>query len=169
LLDFNPNEVINETYPDGSVYEGQKRDNLRHGKGTFYYSDGGMYTGDWIAGSMEGFGTLYYAGGSKAYEGEWKEDKFHGKGVVYNEVPAQLRGEFDFTNFDNVGNFWVKYEGWFINDNKEGSGTLILSNGERFQGYFKDDMVSGRGMFYTLKGKVVKGEWWQNKLARQFM
>lgn len=159
-------EPVSETYADGSVYEGQKRNGLRHGKGAFYYSDGGMYTGDWVEGSMDGFGRLFYAGGVKAYEGQWKDDKFHGRGTVYNEGPAKLMGAFDYTNFDNVADFWVKYEGDFFNDNKEGNGALWLSNGERFQGQFREDMVEGAGVFYTLSGKVVRGEWWQNKMMR---
>jgi len=138
---------------------------LRHGEGTFYYSDGGMYNGEWMNGSMEGYGTLFYASGAKAYEGEWREDKFHGRGTVYNEAPARLNGQYDYSNFDNVGDYWVKYEGEFSNDNKEGSGVLHLANGERFEGKFKDDMVNGRGLFYSATGRVIRGEWWQNKLV----
>ena len=166
-VSLDSSEPVTETYADGSVYEGQKLNGLRHGKGTFYYSDGGMYSGDWFEGSMEGYGSLFYASGVKAYEGEWKADRFHGKGVVYNETPTQLSGGFDFTNFDLIGDYWVQYEGHFYNDNKEGSGVLVLSNGENYQGEFREDMVHGIGHFHTMNRGAVKGEWWENKLAKQ--
>jgi hypothetical protein len=36
---------------------------------------------------------------------------------------------FDFRNFNDVDDFWVKYEGEFVLDNKSGKGRLYLSNG----------------------------------------
>lgn len=109
-----------------------------------------MYNGDWYAGSMEGKGILYYAGGAKAYEGQWKDDKFHGMGIVHNESPLKLLVPFDYTNFDNVGEHWVRYEGDFYNDNKEGKGVLIFTNGDRYDGQFRDDMVHGVGTFTSV-------------------
>lgn len=34
-----------------------------------------------------------------------------GKGVLYNEVPDILEGNFNYNNFDDVDEFWTKYEG----------------------------------------------------------
>ena len=153
---------------DGSVYEGEKLNGFRHGKGKFYYSDGGMYDGEWKAGSMDGFGTLFYAGGNIAYKGEWKEDKFHGKGIVYNELPQNVNGYFDYTNFDNLGDFWVKYEGEFVNDNKDGIGTLFITSGDRYQGSFKDDMVHGKGSYLFGDGRRINGDWWNNRLTTTY-
>ena len=161
----NTIEIITEKYADGSVYEGQKQGGYRHGKGKFYYSDGGLYDGEWKAGSMDGFGTLYYGGGQIAYQGEWKDDKFHGKGTVYNEIPESFEEEFDYTNFDGLADYWVKYEGQFLDDNKEGYGVMYLSNGDRFEGNFKDDMVHGQGVYICANGQRFGGEWWDNKLV----
>lgn len=113
---------------------------------------------------MDGFGTLYYAAGQVAYEGEWKEDKFDGKGIVYNEIPMAIGAEFDYTNFDNLGDYWTRYEGGFLDDNKEGFGTLYLTGGDRFEGEFKDDMVHGRGAYIHHNGQTFIGEWWNNRL-----
>ena len=71
-------EVVRERYSDGSIYEGQKLNGLRNGKGKFFYADGGIYDGLWKSGYMNGYGVLYYASGKIAYEGEWRNDKFHG-------------------------------------------------------------------------------------------
>lgn len=72
-----------------------------------------MYDGDWKNGHMSGFGILYYPSGQKAYEGEWENDKFHGMGILTNEVPEVSNEKFDLTNFELIGNKWVRYEGNF--------------------------------------------------------
>ncbi|EGR33473.1 protein kinase domain protein, partial [Ichthyophthirius multifiliis] len=145
---YNNYENTHEIYDDNSYYIGEKLDGLRHGIGKFYYADGGYYEGVWVKGRMEGMGTLYYPSGALAYMGQWKNDQFNGNGTVYNEQPAQIDGDFDISNFDNLGEFWDKYEGDFIDDNKEGQGVIYLSNGDRFQGNFQNDFVHGQGTFY---------------------
>ncbi len=60
---------------------------------------------------MEGFGKLYYQSGKLAYEGDWRNDQFMGKGVLFNEIPDVLNRPFNYTNFDEVEEFWTKYEG----------------------------------------------------------
>jgi len=118
---------------------------------------------------MHGKGVLYYASGKPAYDGDWYEDKFEGFGVLYNENPASLEGYysegFDYKDFNNVDEFWTKYEGEFKEDNKEGYGTLLLSNGEKFSGTFKEDFVTGPGTFFKRNGQVVNGIWYKNKFA----
>lgn len=158
-------EFVKEQYSDGSAYEGEKLGGIRHGKGKFLYGDGGLYEGEWKAGSMDGFGTLYYPDGKIAYSGGWKQDKFHGKGTIYNENPVPLQGAFDYVNFDNLGDYWIKYEGDFVDDNKDGFGVLYLSNGDRFEGHFKEDTVHGSGRYICVNNETLFGEWWQNRLA----
>jgi hypothetical protein len=158
--------LVYETYEDGSVYHGEKLNNLRDGKGKFYYSDGGMYDGDWKGGHIDGFGVLFYPNGCIAYQGEWKLDKFHGKGIVYNENPAQIN-EFNYRNFEELGEGWVKYEGDFVEDNKEGQGILTLGNGEAFVGSFIGDCVQGKGQFYLRDGRCIQGVWLDNILQQE--
>lgn len=136
----------------------------RHGRGRFYYSDGGMYDGDWYEGRMHGFGTLYYASNRVAYEGEWKHDKFDGRGCVYNENPVPLIEDFDYTDFEKLGEYWTKYDGEFVSDCKHGVGTLYLSNGDRFDGDFVEDMIHGKGLYTFLNGRRIIGQWSNNKM-----
>jgi hypothetical protein len=42
--------------------------------------------------------------------------------------------------------------GGFHDDNKEGQGTLYLSNNEKFEGFFIADLVSGPGKFFKRNG-----------------
>lgn len=84
-------ELVIETFKQGSRYEGYKLNDMRHGKGKFFYLDGGLYDGDWKYNKMDGQGSLYYQSGKLAYEGGWQDDKFQGYGVLYNEYPVDLR------------------------------------------------------------------------------
>ncbi|KAM3145144.1 hypothetical protein pb186bvf_002819 [Paramecium bursaria] len=168
-------EMVNEIYQDGSRYQGQKVNGMRHGIGVFFYQDGGFYDGSWDHNHMHGKGiqfnsiiqgTLYYSSGTPAYHGDWFEDKFHGYGILYNELPAAFNDPFDFTNFDYVEDYWVRYEGEFNDDNKEGKGILYLTNGERYQGLFLKDCVHGHGQYITKTGRIVESIWCNNQLVR---
>jgi hypothetical protein len=60
---------------------------------------------------MEGHGKLYYQSDRLAYEGEWLNDQFSGKGTLYNEFPEPLTDSFNYRNFDEIEEYWTKYEG----------------------------------------------------------
>lgn len=47
---------------------------MRNGKGKFVYKEGSVYDGEWKDNMMNGNGILYYPNGKIAYEGEWKMD-----------------------------------------------------------------------------------------------
>jgi hypothetical protein len=38
-------------------------------------------------------------------------------------------------------------------------GKLMLSNGEYYEGEFKNDQVHGKGQFHRFDGSIVKGMW----------
>ena len=58
------------------------------------------------------------------------------------------------------------YDGEFRQDDKEGMGLLVLSNGEEYMGNFCGDMANGYGEYRRKDGTVVRGEWKNNKLAK---
>lgn len=85
---------------------------------------------------MSGKGKLYYESGKIAYDGHLEQDLFHGSGTLYNELPETLTTTFDYKNFEEIEEYWIKYEGkntiyigQFRNDKKEGHGSLMLTNG----------------------------------------
>lgn len=44
MIQFLKNkENVIETYDDGSYYEGEKMNGVRHGRGKFFYGDGGSF------------------------------------------------------------------------------------------------------------------------------
>jgi hypothetical protein len=117
---------------------------------------------------MDGKGVLYYPNNSIAYDGEWKDDQLEGRGTLYNEEVVQLTLPFGYKNWEDVDEYWVKYEGQFQEDSKNGVGKLFLSNGEIFEGAFKEDMVWGEGCLIRKDGSRVRGVWRENKLIKLF-
>jgi len=45
---------VEEHFPNGSTYKGEKRNQLRHGRGRFTYSDGAFYEGQWKENMIHG-------------------------------------------------------------------------------------------------------------------
>ena len=91
-------------WPNGSVYEGQFKNNLAHGLGKITHKDGDSYEGDWINDKADGTGVYLHVSGAR-YQGQWKEDKQHGYGIEKW----------------SDGN---EYQGSYVNGQKEGQGEL---------------------------------------------
>jgi len=71
-------------YPSGDKYEGEFKDGLYHGQGTFTYGNGDKYVGEFKDGLYHGQGTFTFATGDK-YEGEYKNGLPDGQGTAnYN-------------------------------------------------------------------------------------
>ena len=67
-------------YPNGDIYDGTWRNGERHGSGIFTYANGDVYDGIWRNGERHGSGILIQANG-EIYGGVWKDGKKHGKGI----------------------------------------------------------------------------------------
>eukprot|EP00753_Platysulcus_tardus_P013359 PLAT3662.7.p1 GENE.PLAT3662.7~~PLAT3662.7.p1 ORF type:complete len:287 (+),score=144.27 PLAT3662.7:415-1275(+) len=133
-----------QVWVDGNKYEGEWKENMRHGKGAFWVRVGRklrkQYTGDWRRNMRHGLGIFFYDNGDK-YEGEWRHNRRYG------------RGKHMFSNGD-------VYEGDWIEDKRNGLGVLTLSNGDRYEGQWMDDKKDGPGrFFYKDTAKVYQGEW----------
>lgn len=57
------------------IYEGQYKDDLKHGAGKFVWADGRTYDGEWFNGHRHGRG-LYMNAKSEKKVGYWADDKF---------------------------------------------------------------------------------------------
>jgi len=151
--------LYKEKAEDGSVYEGQARDGVRHGKGRVTYKDGSIFEGQFENGRATGNGILRYKTGKVAYEGAWNGAEYEGQGVLQSEAPIPFHGAFDYKNLDKVENHWIRYEGEFRGGKRHGQGTLALSNGEKFVGEFHKDQINGKGAYHLLNGQTVEGQW----------
>ena len=81
--------VMGESMPPGrgtanekDTYNGEWKENKRHGKGARRWPNGEVYSGDWENGEMHGEGVLKYADGSILYDGAWVLGRKEGKGLM---------------------------------------------------------------------------------------
>ena len=81
---------------------------------------------------------------------------------------------FDYKNMNESENYWHYYEGTcdvnlgdLSHDMKARYGKLMLSNGEFYEGEFKNDQVNGKGQFHRQDGSVVKGMWSEGFFIRE--
>lgn len=68
------------TCAGGSVYQGEVRQGLKHGKGRMSHSNGDVYEGEWREGAMCGRGR-YVHGNGTVFEGVFKDNKKCGPGI----------------------------------------------------------------------------------------
>lgn len=99
-------------YEDGKkMYEGETRNGLFHGQGTYYYINGDKYEGQYKEGEMHGLGSYHFSNGYR-YEGEFRDNKTHGEGTLY------------YTD-------GRKYVGMFKEGKRHGSGTFQYPDGKK--------------------------------------
>ena len=58
------------------------KNDLREGKGKFYYNDGGIYYSEFKNGLREGKRILYYNNGDR-YDAVWKNNLKEGSGIFF--------------------------------------------------------------------------------------
>jgi len=102
----------------GDVIEGEFRNGLPNGQGTYTHADGDKYVGEFKDGTFNGQGTYTFANGDK-YVGEYKEGKKHGQGT------------YTHANGD-------KYVGEYKDGKYHGQGTYTHANGDKYVGEYKD-------------------------------
>jgi hypothetical protein len=68
-----------------------KRGNLE-GIGRFDYLDGSIYEGDWRENRKHGKGRLIEVDGFTIYTGEWDNDIKHGKGIFSQKDTCLIEG-----------------------------------------------------------------------------
>ena len=62
------------------VYEGDFRNGVKHGKGTYTFGDGRKYVGDYKDGNKHGKGAYTWSDGEK-YVGDFECGEMHGQGI----------------------------------------------------------------------------------------
>eukprot|EP01017_Pseudomicrothorax_dubius_P042844 TRINITY_DN704_c0_g1_i18.p1 TRINITY_DN704_c0_g1~~TRINITY_DN704_c0_g1_i18.p1 ORF type:complete len:200 (-),score=30.91 TRINITY_DN704_c0_g1_i18:118-717(-) len=159
-----------ETQRVTANYEGELLNNVPNGKGIRKYADGTVYQGEWKLGMRDGYGILSDSQGNKIYEGDWSRDLQNGEGVMYNNKcdKPEFRHFVNYKDFSDIGNYWLRYEGEFVNGERTGIGTLNFPNGDKFMGSFLKGRINGQGTFTTRNGHISAGEWSNNILVFEF-
>ena len=133
-------------------YEGEYKNGIPHGRGTFYSEDTGSedkvknalkYTGQFKDGKFHGQGVSIWGNGNR-YQGDYKNGVIHG------------RGTYEYT----IGDV---YEGEFQNGKREGKGSFFkLQKGEKYIGYWSNGEKNGEGIVFDLNGKKIQEGIWIN-------
>lgn len=158
----NGQGTYTSTEGDGYVYEGEFQNNERSGKGTMTWGKDGettIYEGDFADNWINGYGTCTWPSGDH-YEGEWKNGKFNGKGTMTYAGGSVYEGEF-VDNKKNGEGIWTKSDGTAVTENwiyGKKVETLTLEDGT-YTGGVTDGKPDGQGKMEYTNGQVYEGEW----------
>lgn len=169
-----PVEVDKITFFSDNTYDGEIRDGIIHGHGTYIWTKSGTrYTGTFDWGSFTGVGKVEWKDGSW-YEGSIKNGVRDGKGVYtcVTEDPFVYDGEWKNGMFNGFGichygsqdsNYW--YEGQFKDCLREGKGTMHYPSGNVYEGDWHMDKRHGQGKFtWHENGSYYVGEFVDGEL-----
>eukprot|EP01111_Echinosteliopsis_oligospora_P010913 TRINITY_DN3482_c0_g2_i4.p1 TRINITY_DN3482_c0_g2~~TRINITY_DN3482_c0_g2_i4.p1 ORF type:complete len:234 (+),score=62.89 TRINITY_DN3482_c0_g2_i4:134-835(+) len=150
----------NCVYPNGDEYQGFWVDGQRSGEGLMKYSSGDSFFGQWKDDQIQdGKGKYTFSNGS-SYEGNFLNGLKHGQGsAVYvatenqdadkSSLFATYTGEWEYNQPSGIGKATyldgATYSGHFKENNRDGLGVYIGSNGDEFFGQWKLDKPHGVG------------------------
>ena len=139
----NKKIIIKKYIFEDGEYEGETRDGLPHGKGTYRFKNGDKYIGEFKNGFFDGKGE-HISKKREKYTGQFKKGKREGNGIC-----ECINGE--------------KYNGFWKDNKRDGEGKYSFSNGDSYQGEFKEDMFNGKGTMVYSNGNRTIGMWENNK------
>jgi uncharacterized caspase-like protein len=171
------------TFPDGAIYRGAMRGTSLHGKGE-YVSKAFKYDGDFKDGLKEGQGTYvwdngdrydgrfaedrpdgigkYHFGNGDAYEGEVKGGVIVGRGTYTSRNGDVFDGSFTGGKPHGVGVYRFasgdRYEGEMVQGKLQGKGRYVAKSGDRIEASFEDGKPQGIGAYHFSNGDRYEGE-----------
>ncbi len=151
-----------EILPNGDVFEGEWENDLRHGKGEIIYANRGKYEGNWDH-EKNSFGTMRYLNGN-VYMGEWLREKANREGTMTYANKDVYIGNWKDNQRDGIGKMTFingnVYKGYWKNDKRNGYGEMSYKNGNVYKGDWKDGLQHGMGKFTNHDGSITyEGEY----------
>jgi hypothetical protein len=145
-------------FADGSVYKGGMRGVVQHGKGE-YVSKAFQYQGEFKDGLKHGTGTYAWEGGDR-YEGEFVDDRPSGKGKWRFSNGDNYEGEVKAGAIVGRGTYTSKggdtFTGSFLNAKPHGVGVYQFASGDRYEGEMNAGVMSGKGRYITQSGDKIE-------------
>ena len=120
-------------------------------EGRHIFKDGSIYEGQLVMGQPNGFGSHEFLDGN-IYEGQHKNGLAHGHGTMR------------YKSVDNLD----QYVGHWKSGKRDGFGTLILEDGTRLVGNWKDDNFHV-GEYIANSGVIMSGLWDNEYLSEGYM
>jgi radial spoke head protein 1 len=153
------------TYPNNDIYEGYFQNGIRDGKGEYRYAaNGDKYSGEWKANFRHGIGTMIY-NGKGTYQGYWENGRRHGEGMFTYPNGDIYSGWWRFGNKEGTGSYLNKTTGmklygqWAEGEMK--TGRWIYPNGTYYEGEFVGNKPNGSGTWYFKNGNEMHGSYEQ--------
>jgi hypothetical protein len=129
---------------NGSRYEGEFRNSLKHGMGTERFGNGETYVGNYERNRPNGEGEYYWCNGDY-YKGGFSNGLRHGQGCF------------------REGTTGVEYHGQYHNDKKCGFGHIHYQHGLAYAGNFENNLRHGYGELLE-QGQLQYRGYWVNDL-----
>lgn len=126
-------------YKSGNIYEGNWKDNKRHGYGKQTFKNGTTYECMWIDDNPSAEVKVNFSNGD-IYQGNIRDYKYEGYGK-YTYV------------FSGIG----YYKGYWKNGEKNGH--TVFDNGEIYDGDWKNGKRNGNGKMNFRDGSIIEGNW----------
>ncbi len=166
-----------EFYANGSPkFVGTWKRGRYHGKGVYTFENGDVIKGEWRDGLLEGYAELSKRDGC-VYTRFYKHDEILMEKLISGTPPPSpdssrtlkfdngvYEGELDFSGrMHGKGVFTYsngdRYEGGYKEGAKHGKGVFTYADGRSYEGDYEDDMRCGKGIFRYTNGDVYDGEW----------
>ena len=165
----------------GSNDKKEKSGLIKEGFGKFIFNDGSEFCGIFHENILQQYGkytNINKNGGNRndkeiiitdnlnyeEYIGEYKDYVPNGFGIYKNYITnLKITGIFRNNTFSDIGieesaEGGYTYYGDFINNKKEGYGTMIWKDGAKYQGEFKNNQANGYGIIEYPDNKYYQGE-----------
>jgi hypothetical protein len=165
----------------GSNDKKEKSGLIKEGFGKFIFNDGSEFCGIFHENILQQYGkytNINKNGGNRndkeiiitdnlnyeEYIGEYKDYVPNGFGIYKNYITnLKITGIFKNNTFSDIGieesaEGGYAYYGDFINNKKEGYGTMIWKDGAKYQGEFKNNQANGYGIIEYPDNKYYQGE-----------
>lgn len=142
-------------------------DKTRISYSTFKFKNGDSYIGEYHNKKPNGEGKLISPEGT-SYIGQWKEGVPHGLGLeIYSQSKGKFQGEYIDGNKNGYGKIFFEdgsiFEGELKNNDLDGYGILIWPDQKRYEGQWKNNMMNGKGKMIWPNGMVYEGEYSDNQ------
>ena len=146
-------------YPSGEKYTGDWVNKKMHGNGAYYYKSGDIYKGQFNNNKLQGIGTVVFKNGAK-YTGNYFNNKMDGEGTYFHTSGKVQKGLWINGEFAETNN--SKKTGCISGNCKNGFGTYVSKDGEKYIGNIKNMKRNGQGTYYFSSGEWYNGEWKDN-------
>lgn len=155
------------------IYEGDFKEGVPCGKGTFYYASGQKYIGEVAEGKRNGNGVYYWPSGA-TFTGFFVDEQGQGQGHWIDKFGICTEGKLVDDRLNGLGldtfpHSKSMYKGYFEENERSGLGTLYWKDGRKFIGFCQNNRFDGIGVYTTLSGEYIEADkndpafehWWE--------